>query len=104
MAAHEGCILMAERNVQRRAGTAALRRVGCATFCPVSRWVSSTTVTILRMTALIYLASLPIRHALYPVSRFHEAPATHALFRSFQPPMFHPVDATPRLRSIPPRI
>src|SRR2546421_1663117 len=32
---------------------AAARRVGGATVCPISRYVSSTTVTILRMTALI---------------------------------------------------
>ena len=41
---------------------AAARRVGGVTVCPISSKVSSTTVTILRMTALIascLLLSLP---------------------------------------------
>src|SRR5207248_7963223 len=80
---------------------AAARLVGGAMVFPISRCVSSTTVTILRITALILSASFPINHASHSLARDCEAPAIGGP-RPFALPRqrSRPAIAARRLRSI----
>src|SRR6201987_4200579 len=74
---------------------AAARRVGGAIALPISIWVSSTTVTILRMTALI--SAFPIKH----LPKLHDAGAREG--HAYRRRAFRPSAAAPRLRSGPRR-